>query len=117
MYLQDMGAGLPLLGQKVLAALGDGNLENFITGKPVEDPLRVDRRLAFEKIEALRQHIERLGLTDALRDSLDDLDILNRELERPRPNRELVDRKLHALAELALPLGYEVRELVELMSL
>ncbi len=114
MYLQDKGTLIEGLLEQAAAAL-EGR--DFAAGKASDHPIQADRRLAFDKIEALRRQIERLSLDPALQDTLEDLETLKRELGRTRPNRDIIDNKLHALSMLALPIGHEMRELVELLSL
>lgn len=88
----------------------------FSAASGLKDRPEIQRGLALERLERLAHLLERLGPPELVQDHLKDLEILRLELLKREPDRQVVDAKVHALSILALPVGPEARELVELLS-
>lgn len=115
MYLQDRGAELERLLETVRPAVtgtaGELSAATAEAGSPT-----ADRAIALHLIERLRDRLRSIQPQERVQDHLVDVEILKLELQKRDPDRNVVDAKLHRLSTLALPLGEDVRDLVELLS-
>lgn len=120
MFLQDRGAEAERLtreaGDRLSAFCANQPEVHFSAAESVKEQPESQRRLALERVDRLVEALQRVGPPELVQDHLSDLQILRLELLKREPDRQVIDAKVHALSILALPLGPEARELVELLS-